>query len=289
MDSVEDTPEAENSAASTGKGEQIATAPVNNDLEDGYNSVSQKDYVPTPYRQSAWEGIEKYDFNASFLGLSLDVVASEEFRHDPMFEVFQDVLDAPIFEQYRSEKKAEEESVCEVPEELLEAARAEAYQQGLAKGREDAEAEYAKKLSELEAQYAQKKSELQTQILEAINEKVSNIEKRALELSLAVSRKVLEKTVEARPDYVFEIIQKALYSIPGAKAATIRLSPEDYEFISIEGLPSSIAELPMEVTYEPDESIVAGCIVDSELGTINLEIDSMWNEISQNLFKMVND
>ncbi len=288
MDTVEEGLEEEKKEPSEVEKNAETDSSVNK-FEAGSAYVSQKDYIPTPYKPSAWEGIEKYDVNASFLGISLDVIASDQFRIDPMFEIFEGTLEVPSFQQFKSEKLGIDEAPVEIPEEVLEEVRSAGYQEGLSEGMRQAEEQYTAQLAEIQEQYNQKLSELQTLICSAINEKAENIEKRALELSMAVSKKILDTTVDVRPDYIFEIIKKALYSVPGAKAVTVKLSPEDYEFINIEGLPADIAELPIEVSYQSDETIVSGCVIESEFGTINLEIDSMWNEIRQNLFSVVKE
>lgn len=257
--------------------------------EDAFVSVSQRDYIPTPYRQSQWEGIENYDFNAAFHGISLDVIASDEFRIDPMFEVFEGILDTTSFKQYDTELPAPEDAPIEIPEELLEAVKAEAFEAGTNEGLKQAEEHFSMQLATIREQYDQKIIEMQNSILESLNERTQMVEKKALELALAVSKKILETTVEAKPDYIYEVIKKAIFSVPGAKSVVVKVSPEDYEFISIEGLPHEITEMPIHVSYQADESIVSGCVIESEFGMINLEIDTMWGEIRDNLYKVVKE
>jgi flagellar biosynthesis/type III secretory pathway protein FliH len=252
--------------------------------KDSFSFVSQKDYVPTPYAQTAWEGSDTYDRNPQFLGISLDVIAHEGFRIDPMFEVFQDTLETGTFKQYESEPLASNDEVPAISEEELQQLKESAFQDGVAVGKEEAQSEYKAELEITNQAFQEKIRELRETIYKELEDRFDKIEQNALNLSLAVSKKILDTTTEVRPDYIFEVIRKALNSSGGAKAVHIKLSPEDYEFISVEGVPDDITDSPLDITYVAEESITRGCILESEFGELNLEIDEMWKEVKDSLF-----
>jgi flagellar biosynthesis/type III secretory pathway protein FliH len=252
--------------------------------DDPFSFVSQKDYMPTPYQQTQWEGSDSYDRNPQFLGISLDVIAHETFRTDPMFEVFQDTLGSSTFKQYELEEIINDVSVPAISEEELTNIKTVSFQEGIAAGKEEALSEYRVELESSNEIFQEKIQLLRETIYKELEDRFNKIEQNALNLSLAVSKKILETTTDVRPDYIYEVIRKALNSSGGAKAVHIKLSPEDYEFISIEGIPNDIRDRPLDITYEPEESLTRGCILESEFGELNLEIDEMWNEVKDSLF-----
>jgi len=261
---------------------------IHGDFDDKF--VSQKDYTPTPYRKTLWEGFESYDLNASFLGLTLDIVSSDNFKLDPMFEVFEEKLKTSTFSQINIETSHEnEQESLIIPEEMIDQIKNEAYQSGYENAKSELEEEYLNKLSILKNDSDEKIKELKYSMSKSFEDYTDKVEKNVLNLALNISKKILETTVQLKPDYVFEVIKKALYSIPGAKSATIKLSPEDYEFVKIEGVPDEISNLPIEIKYQSDESVVSGCVIESEFGLMNLEIDQMWDEIRNNLFSVTRD
>ena len=68
----------------------------------------------------------------------------------------------------------------------------------------------------------------------------SRLEKQAVDLSLQVSRKILATTAEIKPEYIITVIKEALTQLGAAKPVRIRVSPDDYEFLMVIGLPISL-------------------------------------------------
>src|SRR5690606_22341750 len=123
-----------------------------------------------------------------------------------------------------------------------------------------------------------------TQAIEAeVREHVTSLERRALSFALEVARKICQTTAEAKPDYIFEIIRRGIQSLGAAEAIRVRVSLDDYEFLEVIGLPADLSESELGIKYVADETIASGCVIETNFGEVSLELDTMWEQIKDNL------
>lgn len=249
--------------------------------------VSQKDYRPTPYQNSEWEGLAEFDRNAKFKAIPLEVLEAD-LEFDPMFEQFDG-------EERKKRKEAqsviqqveEEEEVVQPSEELIAEIRSAAYeegrQEGIKEGVLEAQSGIIERYEELSATLAG----ITTNIRAELDQRVSDLEKRALDLALDISKRILDTTVEVKPEYILSVIKRALEELGAQKNITVRISHQDYEFLEVVGLPEDLISEQSKIRFVPDEKISGGCMVETEYGSINLELDHMWNEVKDKIYSNI--
>ena len=120
---------------------------------------------------------------------------------------------------------------------------------------------------------------LTSAIHEEVREKVTTLEQHALKISLDVAKKIIHTTVDVKPEYILEILRRAMGSLGAAKPLRVRVSLDDYDFLDVIGLPPDLSPGELGITYVSDSSIKSGCIVESDFGEVDLELDKMWEEV----------
>lgn len=249
--------------------------------------LSQREYVPTPYRDQSWEYVGERLTDMDFTPMRMDVVKVDVAEPDRMFEVFDaDDETKKCEELWHTEDKllhTEEVEEVERPakEEELKAAAEAGYQKGVAEGQKLAE----QKIHEHYEKLSGTVNEVASSLQQKFQDQLSIVEKEALLLALQISKKVLETTVEVKPDYIVEVIRRALADCGAGTPLRIRVSPQDYEFLTIVGLPADVLPSELGVQYVADEGISAGCVIETDFGHVDYELDKMWEQIKANLYE----
>ncbi len=254
--------------------------------------VSQKDYRPTPYIQSNWETVGERVAERDFVPLEVNIVHTEKGEADPMFEVFDSGFlpehelllhgigarkSYELEEMEEAERKAAIEAASAAAwDSKIEAAR----QAGYDEGRLEAQS----KISEHYDKLAHQLHTVTDAIYQQWSGLAGRLERQALDLALDISKKLITTTVEAKPEYIIEVIRKALSELGAAKPVRIRVSLEDFEFLNVIGLPVELSEQELGVTYVADESVKSGCVIETDFGEVDMIIDRMWNEIKDRIY-----
>ena len=239
------------------------------------------DYVPTPYRKSMWEGIEAVDKNPTFKKIAVEVVA-EFSEFDPMFERFDEA-------RFRETEEEDEINVeqPEVSEEMIAEIQKASYEEGFSAGKQEGLTEAQLEIVEKYENLANSMRNISENIKIEIFKKLEELEKKALDLSLDISRRILSTTAEVNPEYILDVIRNGLKNLGASKPLKIRVSLQDFEFLEVVGLPEDLTLDGARIQYVPDDNITNGCIVETDYGELNLELDKMWSEIKNNLFKAI--
>jgi flagellar biosynthesis/type III secretory pathway protein FliH len=245
-----------------------------------------KDFVATPFQASKWEIIDKSQgFAGNFNPCDFEVVPVDVPSPDEMFDTFDDdsnkrwctgssKLQSSLEET--SIQQEEQKRAKQLEEQYIEGKKA-----GYAEGYAEAE---AKLQGELEA--LNQKVKIFTEDLNGkLQDWMKNVETQAFQLSLAVAKKLLETTKEAKPEYILDVIRQGLKSLGGARPLRIKVSEEDYEFIEVIGLPIELSPQELGISYIVDETIKSGCVIETDFGEVNLELDNMWRKIQSDLFE----
>ena len=213
------------------------------------------------------------------------MLREDELMSDPMFESFDPpkaMFTGPSDEGIGAEGGTNGQSGID-PEEL-EALLAEKFEEGrqvgLAEGRDEIEEKVTASYEALNARMV----EITKGIESEVAEHVGSLQKKALEFALEIARKILKTTAEIKPEYIYDIIRKGVDSLGAAEPIKIRVSLDDYEFLDVIGLPSDINEGELGVRYVADENISSGCVIETNYGEISLELDTMWEQVRDNLF-----
>jgi len=278
--------------------ESVESAPAETFVESAPQEVpeqpfvSQRDYRPTPYTQSVWEAVGERISERDFMPLEVNIVHSETAVADPMFDVF----DAGFHPQHElllhgvgARKSYELEEVEEAEKRVrdneradqewlskIEAARAAGYEQG----RLDADAKIADRYDKL----AHHLHTVTDAIYQQWSGLAGRLERQALDLAVQISRRILTTTVEAKPEYILEVIRRGLTELGAAKPVKIRVSLDDYEFLNVIGLPIELSTQELGVTYVADETVKSGCVIETDFGEVDLVIDRMWNEVKDRIY-----
>lgn len=170
-------------------------------------------------------------------------------------------------------------SVPVIDEEAVAAARAQGFEDGAAKGRQDAREELKEAFG------------LASKIAESLRAEQSDIIKSAEEalvkLSVAIARQVIRQEVKADPAIVKNICKAAVDQLVEKEGLAIRVNPGDMRVIQeyAQTLGKG-AGLQKRIEVFSDELIKpGGCIVEAESGSIDADIDSQLEEIAGHLYR----
>jgi flagellar assembly protein FliH len=122
--------------------------------------------------------------------------------------------------------------------------------------------------------------------LEALRRReVRHLEKEAVELALAVARKVAGQEIAARPEGVASLVRDGIRRLEHAGALMIRMNPADLERLS--DVPSQLLDGladPGRVRFEADASISAGgCFIESDAGAVDARVERRFQIVEEAL------
>ena len=149
-------------------------------------------------------------------------------------------------------------------EALREAARAE----GFAAGRAEAMAALEPALAALAAAVEQVRAE-QAAAAEAL-------ERRAVELGLALASKIVAGTLAVEPERVVDAVQGALRGIVERERITVLVNPDDMEIVTeaIEGVKASLGGIEHCVVEAERRVARGGCIVRTPVGDVDARVET---------------
>jgi flagellar assembly protein FliH len=105
-----------------------------------------------------------------------------------------------------------------------------------------------------------------------------------LELVFAISEKVIHKEVTTDKGIVLNTIRAAVHNIIGKDEITIKVNPEDLEVAREIKTDLTISNGFKKITIEDDTSVGrGGCVVETNLGSIDARIEQQIDEIEQAL------
>lgn len=261
------------------------------------NSVeSQTNYQETEYADNSWEVIGEMSDEFVFIPLEVDVLEGELVATDPMFANYGGLPEQESVTRWHlpkdaavptkgltaAEEEEEEDLRIKLTEEELEEVKKKAFNNGKDKGLELAGIENNEKLKVLEERYVTLANDLQQQL----RERISQTELRAVELAVAISKKILDTTVDINPEYISQIVSEALELTGSAVVKKIRVSPQDLEFIEVVGLESRVGG-DEAWEWEADPSIKSGCVVETTAGEIDYQLDHAWERVREKVIKLV--
>ncbi len=247
---------------------------------------SQATFSPTPFSETEWEVVGKRIEVVEFMPMDVEVIESELTRPDPMFADFGGGV-AGKSQMSLGGETQQEDSEPVIDEALLEAVRAEAFEAGRLQGREEAMQEASQQGDERHSELLKELKQFELQLVREVKTVAARTEKCGFELALSIARKILATTAEARPEYILDVIRSALESTGAGKALRVRVSPQDYEFLEVIGLPPDLSSEETGVTYVADESIASGCVVETDFGLVDHRLEEMWAQVKESLFSAV--
>lgn len=229
-------------------------------------------YVPRPFEPEAWEYIGGQTAPIGFLPLDLAFLDGERGSFS--------LLQAGETEEGKSQS-GKPAGLSASVQKLID----EAFEAGTAAGREEAKGIAEKKAAEVLVQATKRVAGLGDALKGAIEEMLAIAEKQAVLLALQVAKKILLTTAEVRPEYIGEVLSKGIAAIGSKDSFKIRLSPEDYEFVRVVGLDQELSKIEGHMEFVADDAIKSGVVVESEFGHVDLQLESMWQQVKESIFE----
>ncbi len=145
------------------------------------------------------------------------------------------------------------------------------YDDGILKAKQDTEKEVESMRKEL--------LESIKKIESSKNEIISELQNSSFLIIKEALKKVVASELKLNDEAILNIVKDAVMKISQAKKLTIKLNPEDYNYI--EGKIEEIKINPeSEIKIVPDSSITkGGCIVSTEMGEVDATVETKIEEI----------
>jgi flagellar assembly protein FliH len=187
---------------------------------------------------------------------------------------------APLLFLMVAQARAEE--IVTQAHHQAEVLQQEAYDRGLARGREEGREQIRKELLPALSAFVQAR-----QSLIALEEQlVSRLTPEIVRLAVEIAEKIVGKKVEEDPQVTLSVLERARAEIPQARHVRIWLHPADYH--ALVDLHPELMQVReeggrrVEVLTSEDISR-GGCCVETEMGVIDATIPTQVQEISRQL------
>ncbi|MBK6909463.1 MAG: hypothetical protein IPK53_05115 [bacterium] len=159
----------------------------------------------------------------------------------------------------------------------LDRARAAAFNEGIARGRADAQSELSGAAQLLE-QYG-------TMLQAERSEVAERFEAQLVSLATQMAAKILHAELSVKPDLLLGMVKNAMSMLGDAKQVTVRVSSRDLRMLQQHGEEVK-AKLSTSAALEwrADDSLKPGdCMIDSDLGTLDARLDTQLESLKQQL------
>ncbi len=123
------------------------------------------------------------------------------------------------------------------------------------------------------------------QIEDAQGEWSTHWEKSLVQLATSIAERIVRREIRAQPEIPQQWIAEALQMVAGSAKVTLRLNPTDYETLT--GYENHLTKAfgsTATAQMVSDESIsLSGCIVETEFGSIDQQIETQLERVQQEL------
>ncbi|MDP2365942.1 MAG: FliH/SctL family protein [Ignavibacteria bacterium] len=100
---------------------------------------------------------------------------------------------------------------------------------------------------------------------------------------------ILKREID-KESIIKEVLDESLRKVLGANEIIVRLNPEDYESIIVEGKSFQMKDSFSKIKFEKDDRIeLGGCFIESEIGNADGRISSQLNELKRKLESGINN
>lgn len=267
--------------------------------------LSQESYQETPYEDSSWAVIGDPPAPIEFVPMEISVLPKDRNFIDPMFADYGGIIEgvgesrwhlpeleagqAPktqvSMQQAISQPETREEILAGlgISEAEIEARVQAAYEEGRQAGFVEAVEEGNQRLGQAEENIKLVLQDLQSQIRDMVDE----IERNALQLSVDIAKKLVDTAVEIDPEYIVRLVKEALSQTDPEKVYMIRVGEEDFKFVNFIGLQKRIRSAECQWEFIQDDSIKTGCILETESGVLDFQIEPAWERIKEKVMRLI--
>jgi len=127
-------------------------------------------------------------------------------------------------------------------------------------------------------------TEMATSLMLVKEKFYSDAEPEIIKLVMTIAEKVVGKMVRENDDSIRSIVRQALESAIGERI-TVRLNPEDYAVVAADEMEfRDILDRTKRISFKEDETVgKGGCIVETEVGTIDAQLETQLKAIKKAL------
>lgn len=258
--------------------------------ENSSTDLNQASYRATAYEDQQWEIVGEFKGDETFIPEEFQVIGGSSLIVDPMFADYgglpppadtrthapvetKSTLSSLTFGQQKDEEVIDE-SIKIHPDELA-AKLEEAREEGKMEAVTEAILKQQENLERLQQQINTILADMDAQT----KERAAILERQALDFALEISKRLINDAVEINPEYILPIISEAMTKVGTATVRSVRVSPEDMEFINIIGIEKQLKEFDGTWTFQADPSIRSGCVVETSAGEVDYQIDAAWSRM----------
>ncbi|NMC64045.1 MAG: hypothetical protein GYA55_12855 [SAR324 cluster bacterium] len=257
------------------------------------DEMTQATYRETPYEDQTWEIVGEITASEEFQPMEVATIDGEKICIDPMFPDYGGRYGDPnlarpylkpgeTLKRKSVEEEEAEQGIIRVHRDDIERAIREAGEKARLEAVEQLVEENERKMQRVEETLLTVFKDYQVQVTEIL----SALEKKAVELAVSISEKIIGYAVEINPEYIIPLIKEAFKLAGSSHIAKVRVSPQDLEFIEVLGIQKIIREFT-DINFVGDESIRSGCVVETTAGEIDYQIDKSWDRIKDSVVKAV--
>lgn len=197
-------------------------------------------------------------------------------------------LDSPSSKETLKEKEKQKKHLLDWQKKILteaqqkaEEIKAEAYREGLTKGKEKGKKEVLNQLAPLKESLKKMIEQIeytQTAILK-------NQEKEILHLCIQMAEKIIHTEIQQNPQILLANLREGLKSFGRHKITAIKLNPRDLDFLQNckENISQSILNLQgIDLKVDPN-LLQGGCLIETDLGYVDASIENQLQELKKTI------
>jgi flagellar assembly protein FliH len=173
-----------------------------------------------------------------------------------------------------------EEAQAEADRARADLERDEALARAVAEGRARGEAEGREAM----AQAAARLDALLADLEGARRRLMARAERELVELALVIAGAVLEREIEAEPDYLLRLVRQVVEMVADGDQVEIAVSPRDLELV-LAHKDELARESPRAgaLLVRADEAIAAGCVVETRLARVDATLATRLRNVAAEL------
>ncbi len=159
------------------------------------------------------------------------------------------------------------------------------------KGYEDAKREITENLNQIHESELLKQSEEFYNIISTFEETISKYHSDFHKLVINVSQKIAEKILKRElkdKSIIEEVLNNSIHKIIGANEVVVKLHSLDFERLNKNDKIKIMTQGMNHIKFEIDDNIdIGGCLIETEIGNLDAQINSQLNEISNALENII--
>lgn len=213
-----------------------------------------------------------FELDQTYLKNSVDAFIPDN-GHEGFEEFVPDTLNSVEDESSALQREIDElKKKLEVEKEI-------AFKEGF----EKAAAEYEEKLAAATRDIAERLTTIIDDLQLQFQEFKKQVEDLAARCSIELAEVLLLHAIRFKPEYIVRFMQEVVEIQKQAKIVSIRVSPEDYELLSLINLKKTKSFEGIELIA--DETIKAGCILETVSGDVSMLPLDRLSELRESVFE----